>query len=271
MPSRLLSIRFGVAVTALLAFAAPACAGSVWDDIRPSVFGTSQINDGRGVITIAAEGRPADMRVVPIAVSAGFTDGRTVKKVTVLIDENPTPVVAVFSMGQEREQVALTANFRVDRQSDIRAVVEASDGKLYMASQLIKFAGGQSSCSAPPSGDPQEILASMGQMKLEPVKAGNTAASSILQTAKLNIRHPNHTGMVMDQQTLIYTPMKMVSEIVVKSGDVTLFKAEGSIALSQDPMIAFDYKRTAAQDVSVTFTDTDGASWTKSFPMGPQS
>jgi sulfur-oxidizing protein SoxY len=273
MSIRTLVCRLAAATaTSFLALTAPAFAGSAWDDIKPSVFGTTPINDGRGVVTLTAENRPLDMRVVPIAVKAGFSDGRTVKKVTVLIDENPTPVVAVFTMGPDRDQVTLTANFRVDRQSDVRAVVEASDGKLYMVEQLIKFAGGQASCSAPPTGDPQEILASMGQMKLDPVVAADASASSALQTAKLTLRHPNHTGMVMDQQTLLYTPMKMVNDITVKSGDMLLFKAEGSIALSQDPMIAFDFKRTAAaNNITVTFSDTDGASWTKSFPIGPQS
>ena len=49
--------------------------------------------------------------------------------------------------------------------------------------------------------------------------------------------------MVMDQQTLLYTPMKMVSEVSVRQGDDVLFTAEGSIAFSQNPMIEFDFKR----------------------------
>lgn len=247
-----------------------ATAAPAWDEIRASVFGAKPIADGHGVLTLDAPGRPEDMRVVPIAVKAHFDDGRTIKAVTFLIDENPTPVVAEFHMGPGRDQVSLAVNFRVDRQSDVRAIVEASDGKLYMVSRLVKYAGGQSSCSAPPTGDPAEIATNMGQMKLSPV-ADAKAVSSAQPKAQLVLRHPNHTGMVMDQQTLLYTPMKMVSDIAVRQGGELVFTATGSIALSQDPNLIFDYPRNTAAEMTVTFKDTDGAEWTRTLPVQPQS
>lgn len=256
--------------TALMCpLASPTLAGA-WEEIRASVFGDKPIEDGRGIITLGAPNRPEDMRVVPISVDAAFKDGRSVKTVTFILDDNPTPVVAVFHMGTGRDSVALKSNFRVDRQSDVRAIVEADDGKLYMVSQLIKFAGGQASCSAPPTGDPAEIIANMGKMQLAAVKA-ETAASTVLARAKIDLNHPNHTGMVMDQQTLLYTPMKMISEITLRQGADVVFTSEGSIALSQNPMIEFDFKRGGSDSFEVTFKDTDGGTWTKSFQLGPQS
>ena len=247
-----------------------ALAGNAWEDIRGSVFGTKAIEDGRGVVTLTAPYRPEDMRAVPISVDAAFGDGRTIKTVTFMIDENPTPVVAVFHMAGQRETVSLKSNFRVDRQSDVRAVVEASDGKLYMVSQLIKFAGGQASCSAPPTGDPAEIVANMGKMQFAEV-AADVASTKAAARGKLELNHPNHTGMVMDQQTLLYTPMKMVSEIIVRHGDEPVFTAEGSIAFSQNPLIEFDFTRSAAPEIEVTFKDTGGGSWSRKFAVGPQS
>ncbi|MEZ5899167.1 MAG: quinoprotein dehydrogenase-associated SoxYZ-like carrier [Hyphomicrobiaceae bacterium] len=267
--SRLL--RAAVFAAALAIASGTACAGTIWDEIKGSVYGDKKIEDGRGLISLDAPNRPEDMRRVPIAVDAGFTDGRTVKTVSFIIDENPTPVVAVFHMGGAREHVSLKSEFRVNAQSDVRAVVEASDGKLYMVSQLIKFAGGQASCSAPPAGDPAEIAANMGKMSYEPIVA-DAAKSSIDVRARIKMSHPNHTGMVMDQITLLYTPMKMVSEISVKQGDEPVFTVEGSIALAQDPMIEFDMKRNMhASELEVTMKDTDGGSWTKKFPIGPAS
>ncbi|MGQ0455487.1 MAG: quinoprotein dehydrogenase-associated SoxYZ-like carrier [Hyphomicrobium sp.] len=264
----------GLAAIALFASAQipTAAAGPAWDEIRASVFGDKAIADGHGVLTLDAPGRPEDMRVVPIAVKAGFNDGRTVKAVTFLIDENPTPVVADFKIGPGRSSVALNVNFRVDRQSDVRAVVEASDGQLYMVTRLVKYAGGQSSCSAPPTGDPLEIAANMGKMALTPVAdAEAVATSNATAKAQLVLRHPNHTGMVMDQQTLLYTPMKMVSEVAVRQGGELVFTAVGSIALSQDPSLIFDYDKGGATEMTVTFKDTDGGEWSRSFPVGPQS
>jgi sulfur-oxidizing protein SoxY len=270
MRSTLRSAARGLAPFALLlAGATQAFAGS-WDEIRNSVYGTRAIEDGHGVVTLEAPNRPEDMRTVPISATAGFKDGRTVKSVSFLIDENPTPVVAVFHMGGARETVWLKSNFRVDRQSDVRAIVEASDGKLYMVSQLIKFAGGQSSCSAPPAGDPAEIIANMGKMNLSELP-GDEKVSSATARARIDLNHPNHTGMVMDQITLLYTPMKMVSEVTVRQGDEDIFRAEGSIAFSQNPQIEFDFKRNGAETAEVTMKDTDGGTWTKSFPLAPKS
>jgi sulfur-oxidizing protein SoxY len=243
---------------------------TAWDEIKGSVYSGKTIEDGRGIITLGAPNRPEDMRVVPITIDAALGDGRTIKTVSFILDENPTPVVAVFHLGAGRDSVALKSNFRVDRQSDVRAVVEASDGKIYMVSQLIKFAGGQASCSAPPMGDPAEIIANMGKMQFGDVKAAD-AATAALGHAKVDFNHPNHTGMVMDQITLLYTPMKMVSEVTVRQGDDVVFTAEGSIAFSQNPSIEFDYKRGGSQDFEVTMKDTDGGTWTKKFQVGPQS
>ena len=164
-------------ITAVCLFFSPSAAdASAWDEIRSSVYGTKAIADGRGIVKLTAPYRPEDMRKVPIGVSAAFNDGRTVKTITFLIDENPTPVVAVFHMGVGRDSVAITSNFRVDRQSDVRAVVEASDGQLYMVSQLVKFAGGQASCSAPPQGNPDEIAANMGKMQMAQLPADGVAS-----------------------------------------------------------------------------------------------
>ena len=252
------------------AIAGNALAGNAWDEVRGSVFGTKAIEDGHGIVTLGAPYRPEDMRSVPISIDAAFTDGRSVKTVTFMIDENPTPVVAVFHMGGKREAVSLKSNFRVDRQSDVRAVVEASDGQLYMVSQLVKFAGGQASCSAPPTGDPAEIIANMGKMQFAEVPAA-AGASTVLAHGRITLNHPNHTGMVMDQQTLLYTPIRMVSEITVRLGDDLVYTAEGSIALSQNPNIEFDFNRSGAQEITVTMKDTDGGSWSRKFPVGPQS
>jgi sulfur-oxidizing protein SoxY len=264
-----MTLRFGTllraaSLTAALTLAGSgAFAGTIWDEIKGSVYGAKKIDD--------AQPRPDDMRRVPVTVEAGFADGRTVKTVSFIIDENPTPVVAVFHMGGEREKVTLRPEFRVNAQSDVRAVVEASDGTLYMVSRLIKFAGGQAACSAPPSGDPAEVAANMGKMKFEPVVA-QAAATSVNAKARITVSHPNHTGMVMDQITLLYTPIKMISEITVKQGDDLVFTAEGSIAFSQDPVIEFDMKRNpAASELSVSMKDTDGGNWTNVFPLGPSS
>ena len=139
-----------------------------------------------------------------------------------------------------------------------------------MVEQLVKFAGGQASCSAPPTGDPAEIIASMGKMDFAQV--GDKAKSSnSLQRARLTLSHPNHTGMVLDQITLLYVPMLMVNHIEARQGDELVFDMTGSITLAQNPLVEFDYVTNGADEMTTVAKDTSGAAWQKRFPIGPAS
>lgn len=247
-----------------------ALAGQTWDELKPDVFGDRVIHDGRGIIELTAPTRPDDQTAVPVSVTAKLGDRRTIKSVSVIVDENPSPVAAVFTIGAKRGHIQLGANFRFNRETDVRAVVEASDGHLYMVSRHVKFAGGQAACSAPPQGDPGEILARMGQMQLVHT-AAPAAVSQIEPKATLGISHPNHTGMVLDQISLLYIPVLMVTQVEVRQGDELVFSMAGSISLSQNPSISFDYQVNGASKLDVMMRDSDEAEWTASFPVGPAS
>jgi sulfur-oxidizing protein SoxY len=268
-------ITTSAAVLAGLAIAAgltvnPAFASENWNSIRAEVYGGRAIHDGVGIVTLKAPYRPEDVRSVPLAADAHFSDGRTVKSISFIVDKNPSPVAAVFKFGSLRDRVAITTNIRLDQQSDVRIVVEASDGELYMAEQLVKFAGGQASCSAPPVGDPAEIAANMGKMDFAAVGAKATGSHQ-RQQARFALNHPNHTGMVLDPLTLFYVPLLMVGTVEARQGDEVVFEMTGSITLAQNPLVEFDYITNGATEMTVTATDTSGASWKRSFPIGPAS
>ena len=266
-----LSRAIAVASFAAIAAVPAAVADPAFEIIRPAVFGARPILDGHGLISIKVANRPEDIRAVPFDVATAFTDGRTVKAVTLIIDNNPSPVAAAFKFGPGRDHVGLGIKFRLNQQSDVRAVVEASDGKLYMVTQLVKFPGGQAACSAPPSTPADQIAANMGKMKLAEVALPGASASAATPRLRLDLAHPNHTGMVLDQITLLYTPLKMIEHIAVRQGEETVFDMEGSIALNENPTIEFDYTRNGATQMTVTAADTDGATFEHSFPIGPSS
>jgi sulfur-oxidizing protein SoxY len=243
-------------------------ASESWPGIRAEVYGTRTLHDGRGIVTLKAPYRPEDVRSVPLEAEAHLTDGRTIKSVAFIVDENPSPVAATFKLGGLRERVAITTNIRLNQQSDVHIVVEASDGELYVIEQLVKFAGGQASCSAPPMGDPAEILANMGKMDFAAVGEKATASHS-LQRARFALNHPNHTGMVLDQITLLYVPLLMVDRIEARQGDELVFEMTGSITLAQNPRVEFDYVTNGAEEMTVIARDTSGATWQRQFPIGP--
>lgn len=257
------AVAFGLSTVAAHAEAA-------WDWLKPEVFGERTILDGSSVIEFSAPDRPLDQSHVPVSIKAKLADGRSIKTVYFIVDENPSPVAAKFEMGDGRSEVSLSALFRFNSETDTRAVVEVSDGSLYMVSKHTKFAGGQASCSAPPQGDPKEIAANMGKMSLEHVGA-KSAMSELRPTMNLTLSHPNHTGMVLDQISLLYIPLKMVSNIDVRQGKDLVFSMTGSITLSQDPTINFDYRVNGATEMTITARDSEGGAWTQTFPIGQGS
>jgi sulfur-oxidizing protein SoxY len=242
----------------ILGSADGALAGSAWDDIRPAAFGSRTIVDGRDVLSFQAPYRAEDQRAVPLTVEAAFADGRTIKSVTLIVDENPMPVAAVFDFADRRPRTALTVNIRLDRASSVRAVIEASDGTLYMAERFVKGSG-LGVCAAPPIGDPKLIAATMGKMNLTAL--GDGVSTAVRPRAQLEIKHPQNT----------YIPLRFVSSIAVHQGEEKLFDLTGSMTLSEDPRIAFDYRRNGAEHIKVRAEDTSGAVWQQDFPVGPNS
>ena len=72
--------------------ASPAAhAGKAWDEIRAGVFGTRAIEPAGELVHLTAPTRPKNQSAVPIEVEAAFADGRTVRAVTIVVDENPSP------------------------------------------------------------------------------------------------------------------------------------------------------------------------------------
>ena len=93
-------------------WAASAHAGATWDGLKPDVFGDRVIQDGRGIIEFSAPKRPMDQSNVPVSVKARLDDVRTIKSVTLIVDENPSPVAAAFQLGEGRSQVSIASKLR---------------------------------------------------------------------------------------------------------------------------------------------------------------
>lgn len=266
---------FSIATLASVAAFSPntAFASDSWPGIHAEAFAGRAIQDGRGVVKLTAPYRPDDVRSVPIEADITLAhdvsgQGRSIKSVSFVVDENPSPVAAVFRLGEARTHAHIVTHIRLDQQSDVRVIVETSDGKLYMVEQLVKFAGGQASCSAPPVGDPAEIAANMGKMDFAAV-GNKPSGSHQIARARYSLNHPNHTGMVLDPVSLLYIPLLMVDRIEARQGDALVFEMTGSITLAQNPMVEFDYVTNGAAEMSITAHDTNGAAWTRHFPIGP--
>ena len=231
----------------------------VWPSLQKDVFGNRVAVENPAIVTLEAPVRADDAALVPLTIRVPADASAKVKKLTLIIDKNPAPVVAEFEYGPAAgpgERV-LSTRVRVDMYSNIRAIAETDDGKLHMATKFVKAAGG---CSAPALKDTDAPLADAGRMIVRPLETAAVTANG--REGQLMIKHPQYSGLQLNQATGFYIPAKFIREIDVKRGDERVFKMTGGISISEDPNIRFTYAAGSDETLEVTATDTDGKVFT---------
>jgi sulfur-oxidizing protein SoxY len=193
------------------------------------------------------------------------------------------PVSAVFEMDQARSEFAFDLTMRLNGPSGIHLVVETQDGDLLVSEKFAKTSG-QGACAAPRGTDPAPALESLGQMEFALVAAegdpmanlselgGSTAAAPVIsqphaRRAAVSFSHPSHSGMQMDQITLLYLPARYIETVEVFADGQPVYTMTGSITLSENPVLTTDLPSTAGT-ISVRMTDTEGASFERDFHVG---
>ena len=72
------------------------------------------------------------------------------------------------------------------------------------------------------------------------------------------VRHPNNSGLQMDQVTRLYTPVFFVRALRIWQGDELLLSMDGGISISEDPNIRFTYRPNGAAKFRAEARDTEG-------------
>ena len=257
----------GLSICGAAALANVVTVGS-WSDIRPAVFGARAIADGKGLIVLHAPYRADDQRVVPVSASINLGEGRKLKAVTFIVDEDPAPVAAVFHFDQARERVSIGANLRLNGPSPVRVVAEDTAGNLFMVESMVKVSG-LGACAAPPVTEQEIASKTLGRMNFADVTelAPGAKASSFSHRARLEILHPNNSGMQMNQITLLYIPAKYIEKIEISQGGSKVLDIDGSISLSENPVVEFDYRMGGEAAFDVTAKDSDGMVWQRTFNL----
>ena len=229
---------------------------ATWQEIRSNVVGERAIEDAAGLLTLEAPKRAEDAALVPIEVKIAVPEGdsRRVKAVTLVVDENPAPVVGKIAFEGERRAFALSTRIRVNSYSYLRAIAETEDGRLFMTKAHVKAAGG---CSAPATKDLAEAKANLGEIRFR--------SFADRGEAQVQLRHPNYSGLQMDQVTRLYTPAWYVENVVVRQGERPLFSLQGSISISEDPTFRFTYADNG-EPVTIEARDTEGREFRRTFP-----
>jgi sulfur-oxidizing protein SoxY len=241
--------------------AAGAEAYDPWPGLVQDIFSNRPMTDGSDVITIEMPYRAEDAAIVPVTLRTRLSPGddRRVRTITLVIDQNPAPMAAKFELGPDANVTEISTRVRVNNYTDVHAVAELSDGKLYMVKTYVKASGG---CSAPAAKNADEAKARLGQMRYrqfarELARAGDGPASTTRE-AQVMIGHPNNSGLQMDQVTQLYIPAFFVNELRLWQDDSPVLSMEGGISISEDPNIRFTYVSNGAKRFRAEAKDTDG-------------
>ncbi len=257
----------GLAVRTLwvAALAAACCCGAAssmlaepadpWPELARDIFNGRTLDDGAGLIAIDMPYRAEDAAIVPVTLRATLPPGdtRAVKAITLVIDQNPAPVAATFQIGAAVTMIS--TRVRVDSYTNVHAVAELSDGKLYVSTTFVKASGG---CSAPTTKNLEQANADLGQMRFRQFAKLTDGPATGRREAQIMIRHPNNSGLQRDQVTLLYIPAFFIRTLRVLQGDQLVLAMEGGISISQDPNIRFSYLPNGAAAFQVEAVDTSG-------------
>lgn len=217
-----------------------------WETMRQNLYGDRDIGltDER-FMSLSAPGNTPDPAATSISVHFGPTAQGKIRRVRLIIDNNPSPLAATFDLDGGFPISEIDLRVRIDRFTSVRAIAESSDGTLEMRSAWVKASGG---CSAPPSAAAGGTL---GEIRVRP--------SQDAKSLQVSIRHPNNSGFQIDPQTGDPIPPHFVTRVRLSSGSQFRFEAETGISISENPSFRIASDTPLPEPVSIDVVDSKEA------------
>jgi sulfur-oxidizing protein SoxY len=264
------SLVFAVSMVAFAAalLAAPYARAEedVWPALKQQTFGDRPIQAEDGTVVLEVPGTAEDAALVPLTVRVPPAVSQDLKSLTLIIDKNPSPVVAVLTFGPAAGKGGernFSTRVRIDMFSHVRAILETADGTLHMASKFVAAAGG---CGAMQAKDPDTESVDLGKTIVKTFPPALQADP--IWSAQVMIKHPNSNGMQLDINTANFIPARFVKEMIVKRDGELVFSMQSTFSISTNPNFRFTFGRGPENGLNVAITDTDGAVFTaRSEPM----
>ena len=228
-----------------------------WPGLVQDIFKNRAMNDGSDIISIEMPYRAEDAAIVPVTLRSRLSpnDNRRLQTITLVIDQNPAPMAARFELGPDARVSEISTRVRVNSYTNVHAVAELSDGKLYMVKTFVKASGG---CSAPATKNEEEAQNRLGQMKYRQFTRADQGPTNGPREAQIMIGHPNNSGLQMDQVTHLYVPAFFIDELHLWQDNSPVLSMEGGISISEDPNIRFTYVSNGAKTFRAEAKDTSG-------------
>ena len=167
-------------------------------------------------IDIQAPYRALDPAGVEVSLRDSGVGIQHYTKLTLIIDENPTPCCATFEFYDIEPHII--TNVRVNAYTHLTLVSENNYGSIRYNKQFIKAAGG---CSAPPTNISDKPFGTI----------------NLLQSngwTKIKIWHPNYSGMQFNQLTRAEIPAEYIKNVKMWVDGVMVWEYSGTIGIAQD-------------------------------------
>ena len=229
-------------------------ASPIWQKVRASLFQSRPIAAATDdIISMELPVRAEDAAIVPIAIKTRMLQSaaRHIDKVYLIVDNNPSPISAIFQFTPLSGRADIETRIRIDEYTHVRVIAETNDGQLHMATRFLKAAGG---CSAPPGKDAQAALASLGRMKFR-VEGDANGKEPVL--AQLMISHPNHSGLALDQVSRLFTPAHFIRQVRITYGGQPVMSADVDFSISENPNFRFYFMPNGDAELRAEVVDSN--------------
>lgn len=232
-------------------------------NLKQWMYDDDVIQNGEDFMSLETPYRALDAAIVPITINFKFDqdNGEFIENFTLIVDENPSPVVAKFKFTKKSGNASLTTRVRIDKYTYVRAVAETNKKNKFMVANFVKAAGG---CSAPSLADMDAVMARLGKMKMKFVKTN--LDTNLLSKAEFVISHPNFSGLQFNQLTRSEIPAHFINYLKIQQDGKTILEATPDISLSEDPSFIFNYINSGGP-LEVYLEDSEGQKFSGKFNL----
>ena len=251
-------ITLGLAFTSISAVAVTP-KEPLWPSLKIENFGDKDIREAStDLLELEAPKRAEDAAVVPFTIKLlqPQTADKFIEHLHVIIDNNPQPYSANFTLSPKMALTEISTRMRVDQYSFVRVIAEMNDGSLHMVSKFVKASGG---CSAPAGKDAAAALARLGKIQIRMRKPviGEPVQAQVI------VSHPNYNGLQYDQASRRYIAAHHVTEMGVNYNGEQLLHLVAGISISEDPSLRFSFTPEKAGTLEATVLDSKAMTFSK--------
>lgn len=228
---------------------------TAWQQLKHDYFGQRVIRENAtDLLFIEVPNKVEDAAIMPLTIKslAAQTPQHHIKTLHLIVDNNPQPYSAVFTLSPTLGAVNISTRIRMDNFSNVRVIAEMNDDSLHMLNRFVIASGG---CSAPASKDPTSSITRLGKVQLRM----RQAIIGQETTAQVIISHPNSSGMQFDKASRHFIPAHYVTGINISFNNEPLITVKTGITISEDPSIRFTFTPQTTGTLAAQITDNKHA------------